>query len=49
MGFGPVGYSLGRSNLFFFCKLIWQIILENGDDCPGKTFATILEENKNMV
>ena len=31
------------SNLFFFCKIIsqiiWQIILENGDDCLDKIFS----------
>ena len=32
--------ALSRTrNLFFFCKLIWQIILENGDDRPGKIFS----------
>ena len=28
-----------RNILFFFCKLIWQLNFENGDDCLGKIFS----------
>ena len=37
-----LGYSLTFENFYFSGKIIWQIILENGDDCLGKTFPTTL-------
>ena len=42
-GLGPVWGTLSGTRTFiFFCKLIWQIIFENGDDCLDKTFPTNL-------
>ena len=42
LGRGWATLSLAQKLLFFFCKLIWQLIFENGDDCLDKTFPTIL-------
>ena len=46
MGLGRFGLLSRVSKLFFFCKLIWQLILEKGDDCLGKTFPLILAKTK---
>ena len=40
MGLGQVlGYSLAILKAFYFAKIIWQLILENGDDRLDKIFS----------